>query len=100
VSGLQGAVPRLDKLSRDFTSHGVEVTAVDVDEPRKDADPFLSTQAHQLRVMFDPRARVADAFGTRGVDGSYPIDARGMTRFAHEGWDDTADEVYRGEIKR
>jgi hypothetical protein len=44
--------------------------------------------------------RVADAFGTRGVDGSYPIDARGMIRFAHEGWDDTADEVYRGEIKR
>ena len=29
---------------------------------------------------------------------SYLIDARGMIRFAHEGWDETADGTYRREI--
>ena len=90
--------PALDRLSRDFKSRGVEVIAVNVDEQRKDADAFLKTQQHQLRVMFDPRARVADAFGAHGVPASYLIDARGMIRYAHEGWDETADGVYRREI--
>jgi len=90
--------PELDRLSREFKSRGVEVIAVNVDEHRKDADAFLKTQSHQLRVMFDPHARVADAFGARGVPASYLIDARGMIRFAHEGWDETADATYRHEI--
>ena len=90
--------PELDRLSRDFKSRGVEVIAVNVDERRKDADAFLKTQSHQLRVMFDPRARVAEAFGARGVPASYLIDHRGMIRFAHEGWDLTADAIYRREI--
>ena len=90
--------PELDRLSRDFKSRGVEVIAVNVDERRKDADAFLKTQSHQLRIMFDPRARIADAFGARGVPASYLIDHRGMIRFAHEGWDPTADAIYRREI--
>ena len=90
--------PAMDRLSREFKSRGVEVIAVNVDEHRKDADAFLKTQSHQLRVMFDPRARVAGAFGARGVPASYLIDARGMIRFAHEGWDETADATYRREI--
>ncbi len=91
--------PQLDRLSREFKPRGVEVIAVNVDEHRKDADAFLKTQSHKLRVMFDPSARVADAFGARGVPASYLIDARGMIRFAHEGWDETADAIYRREIR-
>lgn len=90
--------PELDRLSREFRSRGVEVIAVNVDEHRKDADAFLKTQQHQLRVMFDPRGRVADAFGAVGVPSSYLIDARGKIRYAHEGWDKTADATYRHEI--
>ena len=90
--------PVLDTLSRDFRAHGVEVITVNVDEKRKDADAFLKTQRHQLRVMFDPQARVADAFDTLGIPASYLIDARGMIRFTHEGWDEAADATYRREI--
>src|SRR6185503_7133769 len=67
----QVSFPALDRLSREFKSRGVEVIAVNVDEHRKDADAFLQTQSHQLRVMFNPRARVASAFGARGVPASY-----------------------------
>ena len=90
--------PTLDKLSRDFRGQGVEVITVNVDEKRKDADAFLKAQPHQLRVMFDPQARVAEAFDTLGIPASYLIDARGMIRFTHEGWDETLDATYRREI--
>ena len=90
--------PELDELSREFKSQGVEVIAVNVDEHRKDADAFLKTQQYQMRVMFDPRARIPDAFAARGVPSSYLIDQRGRIRFAHEGWDETADATYRREI--
>ena len=90
--------PELDRLSREFKPRGVEVIAVNVDEHRRDADAFLKTQSHKMRVMFDPSARVADAFGARGVPASYLIDTRGTIRFAHEGWDETADATYRREI--
>jgi peroxiredoxin len=90
--------PELDRLSREFKPQGLEVIAVNVDEHRKDADAFLKTQQHQLRVMFDPRRRVAQVFGARGVPASYLIDQRGRIRFAHEGWDETADATYRREI--
>lgn len=90
--------PELDRLSREFKSQGVEVIAVNVDEHRKNADAFLKTQQYQIRVMFDPRARIPDAFGARGVPSSYLIDQRGRIRFAHEGWDETSDATYRREI--
>ena len=48
--------------------------------------------------MFDPNARIAEAFGARGVPASYLIDARGIIRDAHEGRDLTADAIYRREI--
>jgi peroxiredoxin len=90
--------PVLDNLSREFRAQGVEVIAVNVDQQRKAADAFLKTQQHQLRVMFDPRGRVAEAFDTRGVPASYLIDPRGMIRFTHEGWDEATDATYRREI--
>ena len=88
----------LDRLSREFRPRGVEVIAVNVDERRQDADAFLKTQQHQLRIMFDPSARVADAFDTLGVPASYLIDPRGRIRFTHEGYDETTDASYRREI--
>jgi peroxiredoxin len=90
--------PALDRLSREFRPRGVEVIAVNVDERRKDADAFLKTQQHQLRIMFDPSARVADAFDTLGVPASYLIDPRGRIRYTHEGYDETTDATYRREI--
>ena len=90
--------PALDRLSREFRPRGVEVIAVSVDERRKDADAFLKTQQHQLRIMFDPSARVADAFDTLGVPASYLIDPRGKIRYTHEGYDETTEATYRREI--
>jgi hypothetical protein len=48
--------------------------------------------------MFDPKARVADAFGTVGIPTAYLIDRRGRIRYEHEGYDSTTYEEYRRQI--
>jgi peroxiredoxin len=95
----QAAFPRLDALQREFRSRGVEVIAVSVDESKKDAERFLETRPHQLNVMFDPRARVLDAFGALGVPTSYLIDRRGIIRYSHEGYDAATEAAYRRELE-
>jgi peroxiredoxin len=90
--------PATDRLHREFRHRGVEVIAVNVDEQRKDAEAFLKAHPHELKVMFDPRAKIPEAFGTIGMPTSYVIDPRGMIRYTHEGYDETTDAAYRREI--
>ena len=90
--------PAANRLYREFKDKGLEVIAVNVDEQRKDAEAFLRTNPHALKVMFDPRAKVPEAFGTIGMPTSYIIDPRGMIRYTHEGYDETTDAAYRREI--
>jgi peroxiredoxin len=90
--------PAADRLYREFKDKGVEVIAVNVDEDRKAAEAFLKAFPHTLKVMFDPRAKIPEAFYTIGMPTSYVIDPRGMIRFKHEGYDETTDAAYRREI--
>ena len=94
----QAAFPKLDALYREYRARGVEVIAVSVDERQKDAEAFLETRPHELRVMFDPNAKVLKAFGAPGVPYSYVIDRRGTIRFSHEGYDETTEASYRREL--
>ena len=48
--------------------------------------------------IFDPRAKIPEAFGTTGMPTSYIIDPRGMIRYTHEGYDTSTDAAYRREI--
>ena len=94
----QAAFPRLDALQREYRSRGVEVVAVNLDERQKDAEAFLAIRPYQVRVMFDPNAKVLKAFGATGVPYSYVIDRRGTIRFSHEGYDETTEASYRREL--
>jgi peroxiredoxin len=94
----QAAFPKLDALYREYRARGVEVVAVSLDERQKDAEAFLKTRPHELRVMFDPNAKVLKAFGAPGVPTSYIIDRRGIIRFSHEGYDETTEASYRREL--
>lgn len=94
----RAAFPKLDALHREYRERGVEVIAVSLDERQKDAEAFLATRPHELRVMFDPNAKVLKAFGAPGVPYSYVIDRHGTIRFSHEGYDDTTEASYRREL--
>ena len=88
----------LEALQRQYKAKGFEVIAVSVDGERKDAERFLKTRPYSLTGMFDPRARVAAAFGATGIPTAYLIDRRGRIRFSHEGLATSDDAVYRRHI--
>ena len=88
----------LEGLQRQYKAKGFEIIAVSVDAERKDAERFLKTRPYQLTGMFDPRARVAAAFGASGIPTTYLIDRRGRVRFSHEGLAASDDEEYRRQI--
>lgn len=88
----------LEALQRHYKPKGVEIIAVSVDGERKDAERFLKTRPYQLIGMFDPRARVAEAFGASGIPTAYLIDRRGRVRFSHEGLAASDDALYRRQI--
>jgi peroxiredoxin len=88
----------LEALQRQYKAKGFEIIAVSVDGERKDAERFLKTRPYPLTGMFDPRGRVAEAFGAVGIPTAYLIDRRGRIRFSHEGLATSDDAVYRRQI--
>lgn len=78
--------PALDALHTELHARGLEVLAVSVDENRKDADAFLALRPHRMTVLFDPKAKAAEAFHVEGMPSSFVIDRRGYIRSRHEGY--------------
>ena len=78
--------PALDALSREYRPRGVEIVAVNVDQRQKDAAAFLAVHPHEMVVVFDPRARMLEAFGAAGIPSSYLIDRQGTVRYRHSGY--------------
>lgn len=92
------SVPQLDALQREYRARGVQVVAVNLDERRRDADRFLKSIAHDLLVVFDPKARVLKAFGAAGVPSSYLIDRQGRIRHVHQGFTAETIATYRAQL--
>ena len=91
--------PALDALSREYRSRGVEIVAVNLDRRQKDAAAFLAAQPHEMLVVFDPRARMLEAFGADGIPSSYLIDRQGTVRYVHRGYSPGTDVQYRRQLE-
>ncbi len=94
------AFPAYDALYREYRSRGLEVLAINVDEERKAADAFLDDRHFQVRVLFDPKGTAPTGFKLKGMPTSYLVDRKGVTRFAHEGFNDKILAAYRRQIEQ
>jgi thiol-disulfide isomerase/thioredoxin len=90
--------PALDALSREYRPRGVEIVAVNLDRHQKDAAAFLAVRPHEMLVVFDPRARMLEAFGAAGIPSSYLIDRQGTVRYRHSGYTAATDAQYRRQL--
>ena len=90
--------PALDALSRAYRPRGVEIVAVNLDQRQKDAAAFLAVHPHEMVVVFDPRARMLEAFGATGIPSSYLIDRQGTVRYRHSGYMAGTDAQYRQQL--
>ncbi len=95
----QRSFPALDRLSREYRPRGVEIVAVNLDQHKKDAAAFLATRPYEMLVVFDPRARMLEAFGAAGIPSSYLIDRQGAVRYQHSGYTAGSTEAqYRRQL--
>jgi thiol-disulfide isomerase/thioredoxin len=90
--------PVLDALSREYRARDVEIVAVNLDQRQKDAAAFLAVRPHEMLVLFDPRARLLEAFGAPGIPSSYVIDRQGTVRYQHHGYTAATEAQYRQQI--
>ena len=94
----QRQFPVLDRLSREYRPRGVEIVAVNLDQHKEDADAFLAMRPHEMLVVFDPRARMLEAFGAAGIPSSYLIDRQGTVRYQHSGFTPGTEAQYRQQL--
>jgi len=94
----QYSFPVLDRLGREYRPRGVEIVAVNLDQRQKDAAAFLARRPHEMLVVFDPRARMLEAFGAAGIPSSYLIDRQGTVRYQHSGFTAGTEAQYRQQL--
>ena len=94
----QYSFPVLDRLGREYRPRGVEIVAVNLDQRQKDAAAFLARRPHEMLVVFDPRARMLEAFGPGGIPSSYLIDRQGTVRYQHSGFTAGTEAQYRQQL--
>ena len=82
--------PELELLHRQYESKGLVVIAVNVDEERKNADAFLQMFPHSMRIAFDPKGIVAEAFAVSAMPSTMIVDRSGHIRYTHKGYTEKA----------
>ena len=93
--------PNLNKLASEYKAKGLQIDAINIDRDRPSADKFLNRFAKEglsLNVLFDPKARVAAAYGARALPSSYIVDSKGVIRFTHVGFRPDDPATWRREI--
>jgi len=81
-------MPTLDALEADLKDEGLSVLAISQDRGGLDTvQPFLrdELEVQELGIYLDPKGRLAQAFGLRGMPTTYLIDARGRVVGGMEG---------------
>ena len=93
------AFPQYNALFKQYHDRGFDVLAVNVDARRADADRFLASRPHEIKVLFDPKGIAPKRLGLKGMPTSYLVDRTGTIRERHEGF--TEDDVitYRHQIE-
>lgn len=90
--------PAMDALQRELRDRGLAVVAVNLDEQRRQADAFLEGRPYSMRVAFDPKGQIAQAFDLRAMPSTVIIDRKGQVRFTHAGYTEKTIAQYRSEV--
>ena len=93
-------MPSLDRLQAALGPEGLEVVAVSEDRKPALAEAFLvEHQLGNLALYLDPRGKVAQAFGLRGLPTTYLIDRQGRMVGGLQGPAEWDSEEAKGLIR-
>lgn len=83
-------LPELEKLHRKYAQK-VVVLGISIDKQRENAARMVRQLGLTFPVLFDPAGTVAAVYDLPKMPSSYVVDARGVVRFVHEGFEGGAD---------
>ena len=78
--------PWMIEMKKKFENYPFEIISINLDTDKSLADKFLSTQAINFPIAFDPDAIIANEYGIEGMPSSYLIDDKGQLRLRYIGF--------------
>ena len=78
--------PWLIEMKKKFENYPFEIISINLDTDKSLADKFLSTQAINFPIAFDPDEKIANEYGIEGMPSSYLIDDKGQLRLRYIGF--------------
>ncbi|MEY4883901.1 MAG: hypothetical protein RIS34_1755 [Pseudomonadota bacterium] len=88
--------PWMNDMQSRYSSKGLNLVAVNVDQKPEDAKAFLNDNAAKFVVAFDPAGKTPRAYAIKGMPTSVLIGADGKILMVHSGF----KEEQRGELER
>ena len=83
-----------------YKDQGLEVIAVNVDNPIEDGLEFLLDTPLNFLIPQDPEGDVAEMFGVIGMPSSYLISPDGQVRLVHMGFRNGDIDIIEDEIEK
>jgi peroxiredoxin len=78
--------PFLNTLHAEFKEHGLQITAINLDENIQDAKDFLAKYPANFTIASDKQEQCAKQFDVQGMPSSYLVDKKGVVRHIHLGF--------------
>ncbi|MBI4398044.1 MAG: TlpA family protein disulfide reductase [Candidatus Omnitrophica bacterium] len=86
-------VPELIELEKQYASKGLEIVAINVDEPLDTVQKFAAQQGINYTVVLDPGARVTEMYHVQGIPMNILFDQEGHVRHAGHGLPPSIEDV-------
>ena len=92
-------LPALDAMAKGYAGKPVVFIAVNIDKEKANATRFLtSAKISSLRILLDPEGKSASAYDLPSMPSSFVIDAKGLVRHAHAGFNSGDEKKIASEV--
>lgn len=80
--------PWMNEMHRRYAAQGLVIVAIDVDKNRADGERFLTANAAEFAIAYDPDGVTPNVYGVTGMPSSYLIDTAGKLIDIEQGFHD------------
>ena len=94
------SLPEYNELYKKYNQDGLEVIAINVDNPIEDGLDFLLDTPLDFLIPQDPEGDAAELFGVIGMPSSYLISPDGNVELVHMGFRNGDIDLIEEEIKK
>ena len=95
----RSSFPWMDEMHRKYSTRGLEIIAVNLDQEPELAQSFLDELQPDFRIEYDAQGKLAGEFGVEAMPTSFLIDAAGKVRASHKGFHTDRRSSYEQEIQ-